>query len=364
MLETLKEYAAEQLETSGERRELVQRHGHWFLELAEEAQPHLRSSASSHWQQRLGLEMSNFRAAMDRALEDETRDPVLAIRLATALHFFWYRRGLMTEARERLERALDADPAPSELRTRALMAAASLARYQNQPKVAEPMVQEALDISTELGDQSGIANALRELGALAERDKDYDGARGYFEKAIALYRNLEEPERLAWTYNNLGIVAQLTGSLEEAAGHYEASLGVGREIDDPMTIATAYINLGEIAQLRGQLEGAKNYFRDSLGVWQSIGHRLPMAHCLEVLASIDLEQGRPGEAAELLGAADAVREEIGVPVEPFNRERYDRDLDGARSALGEGLFEEAWQRGRALTIDEAVAAARVDLEGG
>jgi predicted ATPase len=363
MLQTLREFAREQLEASGEAATLVSAHRQWFLALAEKSQPHLRGEASSDWLKRLEQETANFRAALDSCEEGPTADAEMALQLGSALYFLWFRRGLMTEARERLERALERTAGQrTQLRGAALMAAASLARYQNRADSAEPLVEEALSISRHLDDSPGIANALRELGALAQRREEYGTAREYFEQAIALYRDIEEPERLAWTLNNMGIAAQLMGDLEQAESSYQQSLDVARQIDDPISIGSALANLGEIAQLRGDIEASKHIFRDSLIVWQRLDHRLPMAHCLELLAGIDIEQGRAAEAVELLGAASVVREEIDVPVEPFNMTRYQADRAAALEALGEEAFDSCWQRGRSMDLEGAVDLAMIDLE--
>ena len=117
MLETIREYAAERLEESGEVEELRRRHADYFLGLAEEAEPNLRGSPGD-WLDRLEREHDNFRAALDR-LEAVGRRRDLALRLAAALWRFWYLKGHLAEGRQRLECVLLTDGRPTAARAKA-----------------------------------------------------------------------------------------------------------------------------------------------------------------------------------------------------------------------------------------------------
>ena len=146
MLETIREYAAERLEESGEAEELRRRHAEYFLDLAEEAEPHLVTGGK--WLDRLDVELDNLRSALDFATETE---PQRALRAATALDEFWFMRGHNSEGRARLESALAADPEPTAARCRALIAASKASRQSGDNVTASAQVAEALDLRARSG---------------------------------------------------------------------------------------------------------------------------------------------------------------------------------------------------------------------
>ncbi|NJN52565.1 MAG: tetratricopeptide repeat protein [Gammaproteobacteria bacterium] len=270
------------------------------------------------------------------------------------------RAGHLSEGREWTTRALAvAERSPPALRANAILGAASLARQQNQLPEAEGLCLSALELFRSDGDEVGTAKSLSQLGAVVERLGDYERAAQILGEALALLRKHGDVERISFTLIALGALKQITGHLDEAAHHYEESLGIGRSRHDGNAIATALVNLGEVQQLRGDLVSAARYYRESLEMYRELGLKIAIAYCLEVLAGIELERDRCERAPELLGAAEALREEINAPVEPFNRERLERDIARARAARGTD-FAAAWQRGRELEAHEAVALALRD----
>jgi predicted ATPase/DNA-binding SARP family transcriptional activator len=165
MLETIRDYARELLERSGEAAAVRARHADYFLRLAEGAEPDLRGTPGP-WLERLELEHDNLRAALD-ALEAGGESGRLQ-RLAGALWRFWYLRGHLTEGRRRLERALAADPAPTPARAKTLIGATVMAINTGDGETATERADEAIALCERLGDAWGVAYATFMLGNLAE----------------------------------------------------------------------------------------------------------------------------------------------------------------------------------------------------
>jgi predicted ATPase/class 3 adenylate cyclase len=355
MLDTLREYANEQLDAAGEGGALRERHRAWCLALAQRAEPELRGQESSTWLDRLEREHDNLRAALGGALD--ARLPELALRLSAALWFFWYQHGHWTEGRDWLERALERGASvDARLRAQALYGVADLARHQDQTEEALAACEDALALYREGGDDGGVARALSQLGYIRQVRGEREEAAQALADALAVFRRLGDLERIAFTLVGLGALAHLAGDLATARGHYEESLELGRKLGDANATATALVNLGEVVQQQGDGERAAALYAESLALYARLGHRVAIAYCLEQIGSLDALAGRPERAARLLGHAAALRGEIGAPIQAFNRERYEEELARLRAALGE-RFDALWSDGAELSADEIVRVA-------
>ena len=358
MLETIREFALDQLEQSGEAEELRMRHRDWCLDLAEAAEPELRSADSERWLERLDSEHDNVRSALGWSLDGVDDGAEAALRIGTSLMVFWYQRGHLSEMREWLDRGLEAGPeAEPRLRATALYGAAGMARQQGELEEAALLCEDALKLYRGIEDSTGIARALGELGAILQRQGQFDRAAAALEEALRLLRELGDPERTSFTLVALGALEQIRGNPDQAAGHYEESLEIARDLGDKHGTATALVNLGEVTQLRGDNQRAAVLYRESLLLYAELKMDIAIAYCLEVLAGIDAAEGLADRAAQLFGAAENVREEIGAPVESFNLERYQGDVSSVREALERDTFDAAWATGRALSREQATALA-------
>jgi predicted ATPase/class 3 adenylate cyclase len=355
MLDTLREYANEQLDAAAEGGALRERHRAWCLALAERAEPQLRAQQGSAWLERLEREHDNLRAAIGGALDAGAAE--LALRLGGALWFYWYQHGYWSEGRDWLERALERGAsAPPRLRAQALYGVADLARHQDQTEDALAACEQALALHRAEADAAGEARALAQLGYIHQVRGDATLARDALEESLAVFRQLGDAERIAFTLIGLGALAHLAGDLEAARAAYEESLELGRKLGDANATATALVNLGEVVQLQGDGARAAALYGESLALYAELGHRVAIAYCLEQIGGLDLQAGRSERAALLLGAAATLRTEIGAPIESFNRERYEADLASLRAALGE-RFDALWSEGNAFARADVVKLA-------
>jgi predicted ATPase/DNA-binding SARP family transcriptional activator/DNA-binding CsgD family transcriptional regulator len=367
MLEPVRQYAQEKLKESGEADAVSQQHTEFFLALAEQAEPTLQGARQGEWLERLELEHSNFRAALQRSLDTEESEPQgraeLGLRLAVALAEgrFWTAYGLR-EGRGWLERGLakSSSASPMAMRAKALNEAGWIALFQGHYQKTVILFEEALALSREQGDKAGAAISLAYLGMAAVQVGDIERAMSLREEASTLMAELVDRRAIAHLLLFLGWAALHERDLEQAAELLEEGLALNRELGDMRGTAVCLSTLGMIMLIQGDLERAATRFEEDMRVLRSLRDKQGTAYCLLGLAAVAAVQGRPVRAARLWGAAEALREAIGLPLSPFDRANY--DYEGyqvvARTGLGnEATWTEAWAEGRAMTLKEATQYA-------
>jgi len=355
MLETIREYALERLEQSGEAEELRRRHAEHFLALAEDAVPNLSGGRPKEWLERLEREHNNLRAAFDwLALSGKTQ---LALRLAGALWRFWYQRGHVAEGGHRVESALRADQHPTMARANALNGATAMALDRGDAATARLRAEEALTLHSSLGDAWGIANSRYLLGNVLAEEADFPRAQEIFDESVRAFRELGDQHyalvatrALAWTCEELGDV-------DRSRALHEENLRRARATGNERMEARSLGSLGAIAGEEGRVHDALPMLKEAYRIDRDLGERLEIALDLCRFAFTLAVAGTPGRAARLLSRAEALREEIGASFPEWAARRNDQALSTIRTQLGEAAFAEAWKEGQALTVDEAVALA-------
>jgi predicted ATPase/class 3 adenylate cyclase len=352
MLETIREYAAERLEESGEAEELRRRHGEHFLALAEEADP--GRGIEHDWLDWVAPEHDNIRAALDRYEASGEAD--LALRLAAAVWRFWNLRGYLTEGRRRLESALAADVLPTAARAKALIAAAAMAGNAGDAATARPRAEEALALSRELGDVGGIAAAEYVLGHHVADEGDLEGARRFLEASVRRQREagledaaLGAAASLAWVYDQLG-------ERERGRALVEENLRQARALGSKRIEAYSLASLAMQALRDGRFQDALTLLKESIRIHLDRAVAWDIAYDLQRFGRILAAAGRAETAARLLSSGEAQLEEAGWnrALDIVEREEALADI---RAQLDEAVIGEAWEEGRKLTVDEAVALA-------
>jgi len=359
MLETIREYATEKLEESGEAAELERRHAVCFLALAEEAESHLRESRPQEWLDRLEAEHDNMRTALDR-LEAEG-DTQRALELAGALWTFWNRRGHLTEGLRRLENVLRADEAPTAARARALNGAGAMATYCGDPATGRLRDEEALALHRALGDQLGVAYSLLALGMIASEEGDLAEGAELTRESVELFQELgDEYHELLATYN-LGVFVEDLGDIERARTLHEENLTRARALPSERIVAMSLGTLAIIAVTEGRARDALSMLQESLRLNRDLGDRIGVAVDLRRFAAALSIDGKPETAARLLACAVTLGEEIGLKL-AWVTEGAEERIVMIREQLGDAAFDEAWEHGRTLTVDEAVALALESMD--
>jgi predicted ATPase/class 3 adenylate cyclase len=354
MLETIHEYAAEKLETSGEAQELRQRHAEHFLDLAEDAEPHVSGKNAKEWLDRLEAEHDNIRAAFHRwEISGESQ---LSLRLAGALWRFWHYRSHFIEARRRFESTLAADERPTAARANALVGASGEATDAGDYATARLHAEEALAINELLGDRLGTARSRFFLGYAAIEEGDFEQARPIFEQCMRDAVALGDDRYTLGTAFNLAWACDELGDVERARTLREESLTLSRATSDESSEAHLLDSLGGMAQREGRFEDALVMLRDALRLFRRLGDRFHASAVLSKIASVLASTKQARAAAQLLGRAEALREEVGI--RPVWLEKVNEGtLAILHAELDEAAFAEAWDVGRAMTLDEAVALA-------
>jgi predicted ATPase/class 3 adenylate cyclase len=359
MLETIQEYAREKLEESGEVEESRRRHAEHYLALAETTEPELLGADQGRWMRRLGSEFANLREAHSWSLEPDQEEGERAgmrLRLAAALWRFWAAQRF-EEGKVWLQTALERDTGGfPALRAKALGALGFILLFQHDYERAIAALEEAVALYGELGDKSGAAFALANLGWAALHG-DYRGRVPAFvrEAEALMQEDIDDHARAI-----LGIVrASATigqGDLDSAVSQLEEGLALCRELGDRRSTAMALFVLGVTELRRGDLERGATLLEEGAQISRELGDRLGAPYFAEGLAKMSAMRSRPVRAARLWGAAEALREQMGVSLSKFDRANsdYDRDLALVRSSLDEATFEAAWAEGRAMSFEQAV----------
>jgi predicted ATPase/DNA-binding CsgD family transcriptional regulator len=358
MLETIREYALEHLERSGEASSVRGRHAAYFLALAEAADRELRGPPLTVWLDHLQDEYDNLRAAARWAWE--TRDTLLALRLGAALQRFWEVRGSLDEGQRWLDGALALDPpAPPSVRARALHVAGRLAWLRGDYPRAAVLHQESGDLYRGLGDQDGIALTLQYLGNVSHYQRDYERAAALYQESLELRRRLGDAAGSAGVLNSLGVLARNRGDWLSARSLFDESLSLYRKLGDSRNLALVLNNLARVARDQGDWIGAAQLCADSLAHFSELADAWGVAMVLGNLGTVAQEAGNPERAVRLFGAAEALREvstgSSFYSVSPAEHAVYEAATHAARSALGEATFVTTWSAGRALSLAEAVA---------
>lgn len=367
MLETVREYAWEQLAASGEAEVIQQRHAGYYLALAERVGPLTKGLEQAASRAILSAEQDNLRACLQWLLErEEPTRAEDALRLIRAVHTFWEQRMHLSEFRGWLDRALaQAGPRATPLLAWAMQRAASLARWHGDFDKAKALGEQSLAMATELGDEFEIANALNALGGIALYQGDYDTAAERSGEALARYRHLGAEKEAATTLGNLGLVALYQGDYARAEELYRECVHLLRESGNEAMTLVAMTNLGYAAHYQGDSRRAREVFQETLALTLKIDSQKPSARALAGLAATILAEAHPhpkaepsnlraaAQAAQLLGLAAAQRERGGGNFDPRGQVEFERSVTAARDRLGEEAFTQAWEEGRIMTLEIA-----------
>lgn len=365
LLETIREYALERLTAAGELESLGRRHAEYYAQVA----------ADLGWigpdqdarDRRLERELPNARAALAWALEHD--EPGLGLRLATPLGRWWYSRGAFDEAERWLRAllALDAQAtvrsAPSSLRGAALYALILIALDRRHYDEAEAMAREGLTLAERQGDAARAGNMLAELGHVAEARGDLDTAMRFFEQGLARYQQGGEGAAIGRTLSSLGNLARARGDYPAAQAYLEQALAWSRQRQFSFAIASALTSLGHVACEQGAFARAAALYRESLELYRTLRNPTSLAWCLCGVVITQAAEGQPARyeaAAQLCGAIEGLRAAASAN-ETAAWAPFARASEQARQALGAERFAAAQATGRALSAEQAIAAALAPL---
>jgi len=360
LLGATREFAAEQLEASGEQETIRRQHAAYYLALAERAAPTLGDAEQETWFHRLQQEHDNLRLTLGWAAAHD--DVETELRLAGSLAYFWWIYGYLREGRAWLEDALARCPdRDDEPRLRALEGAGLLAAWQGEETVAAARLDEALALARTLGDARHVGSVLTALTLLA-------CMQGRCERWPALAAELEaarpagEPGNLCLTLHFLGLLAHGAGDQAAATAYVEEALARHRQVGDQSGETATLASLAAVAHAQGDGARAVALIREALGLTREGGHPVAVAWCAHMAVRVSAERAPAAVLARLLGGADALRGVAALRVIPLQQARYDQLAATVRAALGEEAFAAAWAAGRTMPLAGFVDAALAALE--
>jgi tetratricopeptide (TPR) repeat protein len=365
MLETIREYALEQLEASGELALRRERHAAFFLKVAEEAEARLRGAEQQVCLAQLELDHDNLRAALRWA--EEGGELELGLRLGGALWYFWQVQGYLSEGRTWLEALLacaDASdqrsvtPVTPRARARALNCAAWLAHLQTDQAAATRLAEEACALASDPAGRVDRAFALTTIGGVATDQQEFERATALHEEALALYRAANNDLGVAVCLTNLGLVAGQRGDYARASALLEERVVLARRRGDRRATVLSLSNLAACEYAQGHLAQAQRLWTESLTLYGEQGgtwRDAVVIEGVEGLAEIASAQGKARQAVQLLAAAEALRTTVGVPRPRHMQATFDDAMAAARMTLGPRGFAAATTEGNALTMEQVVA---------
>jgi len=437
LLEPIRQSAQARLRESGATPTMHGRHVHYFLRLAQEAEPRMLGHEQQLALGELETEHANLLAALTWAAEYELET---ALKLSNALGWFWEKRGYLAEGREWFNRTVAQSPATlvnlqGEAHVRAgrlacwqadyeyaialtekglrlceqsgnrrwagmaLNNLGGVAAYRGELAQAGSLLEQSLSTGKELGDDDLLWRSLGDLGVVAMFQGNYARARDLSKQAMLMSRQRGDEDGVTMLHV-LGDVECACGNTEEAASYYEETLAIGRKLGHKRAMAGALEGLGKVAFDRGDYPRARAFYGEGLQVANEMGQKSEYAIALAInLAELAGEEGKFGEArklcmdslrnsqevgdkesiaaelticawlcfasdgqaeraAQLLGAVEGLRETLGIALSPRQCVRNERRIAAIRNSLDQEIFATAWTRGKAMSIDEAVAYAR------
>ena len=360
MLETIREHATELLNASGEAEKFSQQHAEHFQALADAAGPHLQSDPEE-WLDRLEPEHDNFRAALDRL--ETSGESQRALRLAGALANFWDAGGYIKEGQQRLESLLQGDERPTDARAKALVGAALIARLSGDAATTRLHAEEARVLYRALDDPRGAALSGVMLGLGHADAADFPTAMQLFADSVELFRQAGDDENALFATRLLGWMYEELGDFEFARKVHEDNLRQARALTNKQFEGQSLGALASLAIEDGTTEEALSMLREVLRIDRDRGApiqtALDLVRFARALAFVD---DRQAEAARFLSCAQAIREETGAGTLPYLSKIIEDTLARIHMQLDVAAFAAAWEQGRTLTADEAVALALDSLD--
>jgi non-specific serine/threonine protein kinase len=360
MLETIREFAREQLQASHEMGSMRARHFDYFLGIAQQAEERLFAAESSvDWAE---TEIDNLRAALTWALEKAADGNPSKERAGRALELMlhiwplWLSRGYSIEGNDWLNRLLAVPTPATWARARALLLTGDLEGFKGDMEKKALLIQQALELAQQIGDRKVIGMALMEMGMVKRDRRDPEAVR-WFSEGLALFRELNES---LWECRTCFLLAEtytMYGNLEAAKPLLARGLELGRAADDKWQIAWGLEGLGNVQRLEGDFEQAWQSHAESLALKVRVMDKLGIAYCLAAFAKLATAESQLRRAAILWGAAQQLAQTMNMILTPTGEGPDPAAFRELQARLGPQAWDAAWNQGWSMNLQEAVEYA-------
>jgi len=367
MLETIRDFATARFEEAADAPEIRRRHAFHYLGLAESAALHLPGRDQVAWLARLTEERDNVRAAFQALIDASDADA--GLRFAAALWRYWQLDGHVAEGRTTIDAvfALPGADRPSRARVRALEAAGGLLYWSGEADRAGAMYAAQLTLARDLDDRAGEADAMFNLAATVSQAGEIASAMAMLDEAIVVYRELGDRRGEARVDATRGIIIMLGGDATTAMDLMTRAAVQLRELDDVFFEALTISALSWVAFMLGNLRESLLNWRRAMALSRELGDVASSTIGLQALAIVAAEHGLPEAAAQISGSFEALCRTYAVrPPAPLEvllaTPNY---LAQLLETLGRERYERAAERGRTMSLEEAVDyafAVSLDIE--
>jgi predicted ATPase/DNA-binding CsgD family transcriptional regulator len=366
MLETIREFALEQLQASDEHEAVRAAHVGWCIALAEEWRTygdtrHLPAMAGKP-EPPLKAEYDNVRSAL--VWLEETGDLPALARLAGAIWWYWLVHGTRDDGVRWLElgSSIIGDTQYNKMsRLWIMQGIGSLFLSRGRYAEALDAVNECLSLSRELGEQVAEATAMAMIGFIAVSIGEYERATGPLRESIQLNQQIGHWRAAATVSTLSGLGAYGTGQLEEAAAILEHVLVVHRGSGDKFDLGVALNALALVRCDQGRHAEAAALLMEALPIWRQLKNQEDTAEWLADVATLATATGRAELAIRLLGAAYALRDAIGYAFNYPERATYERTEQLLREQPRPDVYSQVWQVGSATAFEDSLAEASAFL---
>ncbi len=353
MLETVREFAAEQLAASGAAGAVRRRHAGYALRLAQSFNLSIDAlgTPTPKRYDAAALEQDNMRAALDWA---QGADPLLGLALMAALEQFWVTNSPRESVRRLTDLLAAVDDVPAEVRARALRDLGGCSEVSGDWRAAGDFYEESLELYRQIGDEAGELRLMHRVTLIAFVRGDLDAARSVTDdglrRATAGGFRYERSELL----RSASVIARRSGAIEKAYQLERESLELLRGIGSWAWGENSRLRtLAEIASELGQHERADEHGREALRVARVSGDRIKTVIAVAALASVAARAGDVERAGRLWGAVEAEESRSFMGWWSTYRGGYAQALATCSGAD----FERARAAGRQLALDDMIAEA-------
>ena len=389
MLETLREFALEQLVEAGETEQTALRHARWYLQRLRDMAPERDGSRTEETLRWYDAEIANTWAALDALLVEDVQE---AMSLVAELGPYWAVRGQIKAARDWMQAAFE-NVEPAKLLARDYQRLGMLTVRAADVVEARAAFERALDLATEAADELGASSALELLAVTAYLEGDHNRSVELGTRAVVAAERSGDPHQLARTRTVLALPLILVEQFDRARCLLEENVVFYEEMKDASYGAIVELNLAELELHEGNVTSAGKRALRALETFERLGADNLAAFVFEFLGAADLAGGRPekaitkygkaldlsaiaGDATNVLAAAVglataasgaepglaartwAAAESKGIRASGIRREQSEGAMTAVRAALGEAEFEREAALGRALSLDETIELAR------
>jgi non-specific serine/threonine protein kinase len=361
LLETIQDFALEQLAARGEEEAARQAHAACFSDLAAHAEQNLTESEQERWLGRLERDHENLRAALRWWVA--RGDGEHALQLAVSLGYFWWIRGYLAEATRHLQQALAQAPrAKPVLRAKALQTLAMNLLSQGAHEQSRAILEDTLMLARSIGDQGSIARSLADLGLLAQRRGAWADSARLLNDAWTRWQATGDVAGSTYALVHLGITSLFAGDLNSAEQRLTQAEADYQQLGDVRNALQTRAWLGYIAGTRGDLAAASVALGP--GIDLSLRGQDPrlLYHCATLVLWLTPDQADPEPVARLVGAHEALRHTTGFVWSAWAQARSARLIGILHGRLTTEAFEAEVAEGRSLSFTRMADLALRILE--